>query len=483
MLLFVGVALALALLLVLLLPHFTTRFPGRSTHPVAPATSQVLHTGDLDSLTSITVTHREGETYTLLYQNECLFLKREGGAPAMIDEAYTDTLLKAATTIAVEDTVTTDLEEVQAHLGDMGLNPAAITVKVRYGDSQEETLHFGHQAPGSTHYYYRWSGADGLYMCDRSLYEAFEYTAAMLLPVDQPLLQKNLIDTISIWPQGQEAIVVSVTPTGGEGVYGMLQSPFAYPLDSTATDSLLTAAASFRLGTKQGPVTAENREDYGFNDPLAIILIHQQEGAYSEVDETGALVTHTLAEQSLSIVLGREEGDFFYTCEYEGECYLVSRFLVAALANASPDSLITRHPADMGSLMVATIQVQYGGTVLDIRQQRTEQVLENNQLATDSQGNTLYDISATCNGEPMEADAFAALVNRLGLMEVSAPVDEGYIPTGAPRWQLTLTTQGGQTRTLAAYALNPLFDALAVDGVVKHTLQAESLDTALADLP
>lgn len=484
MLLFLLTTLLLSLAFVGLSPVLKNLLPTKQQlKPSASLPYRILHTAEKDALSSITVTHYDDEPYTLLYENEWLSLKREGGTPVRIGEAYMQKILEAATVIAIEDTVTPNANEVQAHLVDMGLEPPRITVQIRYTNGHMDTLSFGDRVHGTTYYYYRWSGNEGIYMCDEGLYEAFEYTANNLLPVQQPLIEKSLVDKISIQTQGQDEMEITFATSTDGITSGMLLHPYAYPLDHQAAETLLSAVADFRLGTLLGENSAINHAEYGFDDPLAVVKIHQKSGAFGEIDETGALATYTADEQTVLFMLGRAEGDYFYTCLYEGKNYLVSKFLVEPFIKATEENVITRHPADMGADPVAALQMQIGGTVLDIRRQRTERVLPNNQLDTDAQGNILYDINVTINGKAVSEEAFDALMERLKAMEVSdeAPVEYS-VGSGAPRWQMTLTTQTGASRTLSAYTLDSFFDALAVDGVVRHTVQAESLEIALADI-
>ena len=481
-LLYVSAVCVLALAFVLLLPAIKTWFPTNGLDvPSVAFPFRTLATLNKDELMSITVSHKDGETYTLLYQNEQLALKRDGGTPAAINEAYVDSILKAATTIAVEDTVTEDVREVYAHLPDMGLNPPEITVRVRSQNGREDVLQFGWNIPGTTYYYYRWSGSEGVYMCDSGLYEAFEYTANMLPAVQQPLLQKSLIDRISIRSQGQEPMEIHFNTTDASSA--TLLAPYQYPVDPAIAEALLTAASGFHLGIQHGEATAENRAKYGLLNPQAVIDIHQREGAYGEVDETGIWTARTAQEQNLRITLGQPDGDYLYTCEYEGECYSVSTLLVSALLGATPDTLLSRHPADMGEAAIAAIQVQYDGRILDIRRQRSERVLPDNALATDAEGNTLYDVTITRNGEPLAEDAFTSFVSRLKAMQVSGLAEKDSFAGGTlPRWQMTLTTETGRTRTITAHAIDPFFDAISIDGTIIHTLPFESLEVALADL-
>lgn len=480
---FLGIALLLALAFVLLLPTIKLQFPKKSgVFPSLVLNYQVLDKADESDLLDITVSHRDGEQYTLVYQNEQLYVDKNG-VLALVDEALSKKILSTATVMAVEDTVSEDAEEIRTHLSDMGLEPPEITVKVRYHSGREDVLQIGGSVPQTTYYYYRWSGADAVYMCDEGTQEVFSYSSSLLYPVDQPILHKNLIDHMTLRIQGQEVIELQFS-TDSEGVVGAaMQAPYSYPVDATAAQNLVTAAANFRLGATQEEITPENSAEYGFDDPLAVIDIHQQSGVYGSVSEAGTYATYETEEQALRIVLGRKEGDYFYTCAYGGKCYYVSTFLVAALVPKSPDTLATQNPADLGNATITRIQVQLGGSMLDFRQQRVERVLPNNQLDIDEDGNTVYDITATRNGEPISVEAFDTFVTRLKSMKVAGDIDADFsVGAATPRWQLTLTTVGGTTRTIAAYPMDAFFDAVAVNGTVKHALQAESLEVALAEL-
>ena len=481
--LYLALPLVLALAFVLLLPAVRHHFPATPGGvPILPQRQKTLSDTHADQLLSITVTQREGESYTLLYQNEQLYLQKNDSQIALKDD-MTQRILHNTTLIVVEDIVTEDMEEVRPHLSDMGLEPPEITVRVVYRNGQEDVLQIGGPVPDSTFYYYRWSGAEQVFMCDRGTHELFSAPASLLLPVDQPVFDKNLITSMTLHPRGQEPMEIQFTADTSGVVSGTLLAPFSYPLSAEATANLITAAVNFRLGSPQGAVTPENQGDYGFDDPLAMIDIRQKAGVYSAIDETGAYVSFEAEEETLRMELGRKEGEYFYTCHYNGQCYYVSHFLIAPLVAATPETIITQNPAYMGDTALASIQIQSGGRLLDFRQQRTERVLPNNQLDTDENGAIRYDITTTRNGEPIGTAAFEALVERLSAMKVSGDADPGFsIGTAMPHWQLTLTTVGGTVRTVTAYPKDAFFDVVAINGMARHTLQAESLEAALAEL-
>ena len=119
-----------------------------------------------------------------------------------------------------------------------------------------------------------------------------------------------------------------------------------------------TALQNFRLGTRECAVTDENRAFYGFDQPLCTVRVEQAAGTFSGIDENGTLVTYTIPAQSLRFAIGRAEGEYFYTCEYEGECYFISRFLAEMLVNASAEAMASRNPADWGDLALTKVQMQ-----------------------------------------------------------------------------------------------------------------------------
>lgn len=483
MLMALGILAVAAGAFVLLLPAIKTRFPSElATSMDREKTSKTLETGNTKVLNSITVTHDDGETYTLLYRDEELYLQRSDDEVEMINESYTDEIVAAATEIAVTDTVAENGSEVSDHLADMGLQPPKITVNVGYLNGETVEIQVGDEVPGTTYYYYRWSGDDGVYMCDVGIHDAFTYTEHMLLPVTQPTLVPALTDRLSIDTKNAGLMVCKFVADGTDAYLGTLEEPYVYPMDSDSVSTLMKALENFRLGTKMGEVTAENRSDYGFDDPTAVIDVHQTAGLFSQIGSDGTLQSLTTGEQTVRLTFGAKDGEFFYFCEYAGECYRVSSFLVTTLVNADANNYLSRAPADMGSANIASIAMQLGGGSVEVRATYTEHVLANNDIETDSEGNTVYDVTVTLNGGETTTDAFDSLVERLKAMTVSGKLDGVQTPTGTPRWQMTLTTTGGVSRTLAAYPKDAFNDILAVDGVALYYLNSEAVQIALGEM-
>jgi len=474
-----GAALFLAAAFLLLLPAIRRAFPSAQSPIAVPSPqAETLYEGNEADLYEISISQRWGEAYTLRSQGGCLYLLKNGDLEEL-DEFLAKRIMSAALILAVEDTVSDDRNEIAGHLQDMGLDPPEITVSIRCLGGREDTLSLGFMVPGAACYYYRWSGSEKIYMCDRGTYDAFTYPAALLLPLRQPELRKGLIDHIAIRLKGQEKLEMafSTGPTGQKS--GTLLAPFTYPMDTAAAENLINAAVDFRLGSLLGPATPESNLQYGLGDPLAVIEIHQAGGIYGGIDETGAFVSFWAGEESFRITIGRKEGEFFYTCEYEGECYLVSGLLVTGFLTATADRLMTWNPADMGDDMISGIQIQWDGRLLDVSQNREEQALWGLQPDWDDAS---FDVTYTLNGVSISGEAFEGLVKRLKGMRSSGNQAGGFsMDTESPRWQVRITTYAGEIRTLAAYPLNVFFDAVAVNGTVRHELRVGSLEAALGE--
>ena len=473
-------AAVLVLAAVLLVPKLFPRPVGQLFPDPEPVLNfETLKVSEATQLSSITITPRDGDSYTLRYQGETLLLEENGQLLDINDSLCAD-LLEAATTIAVEDVVTRDGSEVAEHLPDMGLEPPRITVTVRYTDGREDILSIGDGVPHTTYSYYRFSGDPGIYMCDAGIAEIFGFTARQLLPVTQPQLVGSLVDRLTIvGAAGELEITLSMDASGS--TTGQLVSPVAYPVAADAAAALMTSMENFRLGTRMGDAAALSAE-YGFDQPLCTVDIHQKEGMFTRVNDAGELVVETMPAQQLRFVFGRAEGDYFYTCAYEGEAYLVSRFLVEPLVAAAPEKLFTSHPADLGGWPTC-IQVETEQGTLTVEISQTLRLLENGEPETNEDGEWIYDTTATLDGQPLPAEQAETLVSRLRALSFSGDVPQGWSPGDAqPRWRMRLTAPDGTIRTLTAYRLDAFSDAVAVDGIVLHCCYVEALATALGEL-
>lgn len=445
---------------------------------VYPSTARTLELREAAEIDRALVQPDGAEPYTIVFQDGTPYLL-EGDESIDLNDVYADDLTNALTQIVAQETVTENATEVQEHLADMGLEPARACATILYTDGTSATVEVGAAVPNTTYAYYRWSGDSGIYMCDVGIRETFALSRSHLLPVEQPDVQTVLVEEVKV----SNANGVSVY-TFENAVSGKLVEPYAYPLADGSVDTLLSALANFRLGTAEGELRPDDRAAYGLDQPLCTVDIRSRAGSVSKIDESGELVVAEVDAQSIRFAIGRAEGDYFYTCEYEDQCYLVSRFLVETLVNLDPDEHVTHTPAAPGEEALAAIRIEAPQGTWEMQVERTERVMANNQLETDASGNIVYDEQVTVNGTQATAEQLDDWLQRLNSWTVAGmlPQDFTLAPDAQPRWRIQWVSAAGHTRSVTGYRMDAFSDAVEVDGVMKHYIHSDAIASLTAGL-
>lgn len=470
-------ALVLAAAFVLLLPHVRAMFPAKTLdYEIAENTVRTIAERDAAQIKSISLFADGRESCVLRMDGGTLMLERNGSETA-VDEYYQQQLLKILTGISVENTVAEDASEVEEHLEAMGLMAPQCKAVVCYADGTRESYEVGAQVPGGTDYYFRWSGSGGVYTCHSGVVEAFSVSPNLIIPFEQPEIYAALVEKITIVNAAGECSLVYAA----DG-YAGLAAPLVYPAAQDAAQTMLTAAENIRLGAYEAPLTDENRIGYGLLDPLCAIQVETREGTVNVIDENGALAAAVIPAQKLNYLIGREEGQFFYTCSYGDNVYLVSRFLLETLVNADYRQLISRNPAAPGDALFTDIVFETPEKTIEVHITRTESVLANNELELDAEGNVVYLTTAEINGCEAPKEQLDELLKRLSNFTVEGAVSAGAAAETEPRWRLTLVEENGRTRVLEGYRLDMFSDAVAVNGVLCHYVYNGAIDVLMSGL-
>ena len=470
-------ALVLAAGFVLLLPQIRELFPAKTLdYEIVENTVRTIAERDAAQIESVTLFTEGRETCRLRMDDGILMLEKNGSGIA-VDEYYQQELLKILTGVSVQNTVTEDASEVEEHLEAMGLLAPQCKAVVTYADGTQENYEVGAPVSGGTDYYFRWSGSKGIYTCHSGVQEAFSVSPNLLIPFEQPEIYAALVEKITVVNAAGECALVFDT----DG-FASLAAPFVYPVSQDAAQTMLTAAENIRLGAFEAALTDENRADYGLLDPLCAIQVETREGTVNVIDESGALAAAAVPAQKLTYLIGRTEGEFFYTCGYGENVYLVSRFLLETLMNADSSQLVSRTPAATGDSLLSDIVFEIPEKTIEIHITRTESVLANNELELDAEGNIVYLTSAQVNGREAPQEQLDELLKRLSNFTVEGDIPANVQAETAPRWRLTLVEENGRTRVLEGYRLDVFSDAVAVDGVMRHYVYNGAIDVLMAGL-
>ena len=477
LILLLAAALALSAALVLLLPAIRQKYPAKMpAYEIKESTVRTIGSRTAEQITSITLQPPAQNSYTLYMQDGTLMLDRQGTLCA-IDADYQKQLLDMLAEISIQDTVTENAAEAADQLDAMGLNAPQARAMVEYLDGSREILEVGAMAHGSADYYFRWSGAPGIYLCHSGVLENLSLSQSVLLPFEQVSISPSLVESLRIQNAAGECAFAFRSGASGE-----LTAPCRYPLTEDTAQTLLTLLANFRLGSYEAPLTDENRAGYGFDAPLCTLEISQKAGAINVINEDGSLGAAQLEAQRLSFVIGRAEGEFFYTCAYQEQVYLISRFLVETLVQADWRRLISRTPAAVGDALLTDIVFETAESTVEISIERTESVLENNQLELDADGNLVYHTSVSINGQEAPPEKLEVLLDSLNAFAVEGDLPANAAPEKEPRWRITLVTEDGAVRVLEGFRLDVFSDAVAVDGTMCHYVYDEAIDVLMTGL-
>ena len=477
----VVVLFVLSIVLAVALP----RLPLLNSLPItenssAPSTVVVIQDRKAEMLKSIKISPLNEETFILHYINEKLYVE-EGEALNEVQPIYAEALIKASTLILAEDTVALNLQEVESVLPDMGLDTPKSEVVIEYADGQSITLYLGGNVPHTNFGYFRWG--NGVYLCNSDMFDVFTMTKRRLLPLEKIQISAKLINEVTLTLADKEPIKMTFESDNQGVVFGTMITPISYPLKSDETKKILTSLENFRLGTKVEVLVPEKMEKLGFDKPLAVIEIHQKEGAYSYSNQNGELLAKQLPVMDLRFVIGKQKGEHFYNCEYSGSYYLVNRYMLEYIMGIDPVQLLTNRPADVGDVELGKVSLQTGAGLIDIRVNYSEKVLPNNELELDEFGKPIIETTVVCNGENMSLEAWNALVKRMKEFSVAGKISDDFnIKEHSPRWIWTLKSLGGIERKIEGYTMDAFSDAIVVDGVMRHFADKDAMEIVFGDL-
>ena len=459
---------AAALTVVLLLTRQATQ-PEPGTAAPSVDTSVTLFEYPAQQVTGMTI-QRSGEapwTVEIDEESGCFRLTGEEGAP--LTAAMTLQLQQAAAIITVEQVVSSDPAEYTPHLADYGLAEPRESAVLRFADGTERTLYIGSRAPHTAAWYYmRMEGDDRLFALSTGMVEALLVSRESLREVTQPTLHKARIDRITL-TNGDGSLHAQWTlqcaiDAADASERWQITAPFAYPADASSMQNLLSNAANLRLGAHVAPATPENLSLYGFDEPRMTIELHMAPGAIATPGEDGALAVTDWPESTVAFVIGGARSDMVDYVRCGEDIYVCSHFTMGVFMDIDPASTMNRYPVLTALGNLASLFIEANGETTAYVLTRTEQVAPNNDLVYDEEGNLLWDVTVTRNGEAFDYAAFEAAYLRLTTVAVAGTIPADDAVDASPHTIYTFTDVDGSVHTVALTSYGVLHDAVSVDG-------------------
>ena len=422
-------------------------------------------------ITSLAITPREGLSYPLIRGEQgFVFLGRED--MALRDSVIND-MLEVADTLTAEETLL-DTAEEKVDLADFGLQPPAVRVVITYQDGERAEWRIGGDVPDDTPKKYCMMGNDSrLYAVLASQCEPFTYELDYLRAFDQPQVRAELLDRIDI--SGDLSFGAYYTPSGW-----IMDMPFRYPLAVQKMQALLQQISGMGFEAYLGAPQEVDLAAYGLDHPALTVVLTQAETVVSGETEEGESVSFPVPVRQYTLQLGHETGKSGVYLMWENQVYKASNFLMGFWKQLSPAALLLRQPVNFLTNDLTRIAFSAGDVHREYEVRMVESVTENNQIAVDEYGNTLYDCAVRRAGEERDVDA-GAFLNWYAFLAGITPagqVPEGYEPGGAEKARITLESQS-LTRTIVFTPFDALHDAMTVDGVCLYYVDGGWLEEAI----
>ncbi len=458
-------AAAVALLAGIVLLAMLMQPEDKSDWPTYVSTSEDLFSYDPSEVLSITVRRGSDDPWTVVQQESGLLaLTGEAGFP--LDSSVSAALLDTACLIPCENVLTADPAEYRDHLADFGLDHPRHEAVITYSDGVTAQLSIGDPGSEGGWYYMTVAGDDRLFSFSKGMVDALFVSQDSLRAVVSPTIHKARIDRVTLTSPGatrQWSLEGDITDTDAADKW-RITAPISYPADADAMSSLLSNLANLRLGAYVGPATEEALVQYGFDDPRLTIDIHMAAGAIGVTNEEGAVEAADWPEGTVTFVIGGAKSDMVDYVRYGDDIYVSSHFTMGLFIDYDVAATMNRYLVLTALGNLGSLTIQQNGVTVAYVLTRTEQVAANNELITDEEGNPVYDIAVTRDGEAIDYTAFEAAYNVLTLVTVSGALPDGQASTAEPHTLYTFTDVDGTVHTVALADFDALHDAVEVDG-------------------
>ena len=401
-------------------------------------------------------------------QTESGALVLEGTDSFAVDADIAAALLSGLKNVTAE-VLSDDWHGTDEEWAAFGLDAPESVVTVEFADGRSYTLRIGNAPQYENSWQYaQLDGDTRLLSISRGLAEECYVTRGSLHSVEQLTIHADRLDEITLLNAEGEItqqwrLNGAITNADAQDRWSVTV-PVSYPADGTAMTTLRKSAANIRLGEYIADAAAASIARYGLDTPRTVIRLHQAAGTIGAVGVSGTYGTTDFPESTITLVIGEQEDELIDYVLYDGGIYRCSTLLLRGVMNADWREIVTRYPVltALGNLASLSRETADGVDTWVIT--RTEQVAENNELVTDDDGNQVYDITLTKNGESADYTVFSAAYDQLMMVTMSGRLPDGWTASDTPHTVWTFTDVDGTIHTVALTRYDAMHDAVSVDG-------------------
>ena len=449
----------------ILLRNKAAEEPEETYHHISGAISQ----RNAEELESLTVTQKGKNPWTAVRAADgSLRLEPETWT---VDESIAGRLVDAAVNLTYEDIFTENRADWESDAESFGLKDPRVTATFRYTDGTAVTAYFGDPADdGENAYYYMTvEGDDRLYAVAAGTVEDLNLERELLRPVHELEIRSALLDRITV-KNSDGTVRTEWTLQGSVSDQDaaenwLLTVPFTYPADYDAIKNLRDSAENLCLGVYIGQADETNLEQYGLNEPSAVLELHMAAGSTGTVSDFGVFDVVEWEERTETLTLGSSKSEMVAYVLFGNEIFTISHFSVDVFTMTDPLSTVARYTVATPLNSLESVMVERPEGTVHYALVRTEDANEAEQSGTEDTSR----YRCLRNGEEISYDAFAAAWERLLTVTVSGRLPEGW-EKKETHTKYTLRTVSGGTHTIELSDYDGMHDAVTLDGHTRFYL-------------
>ena len=432
----------------------------------------------VEDVVSVTIAPYGSAAYPLIRKDDSFVLQGQEEMP--LRESVLEEIMLSLGKVPAVAVVLPSLNAAQGQTAAaFGLEPPRAQVEIVYQDGEKKELLLGDAAPNedTPQRYCMMTGDPALYTILEADSEVFFHDMEYLLAFDQPQLDASLLDQLEV--SGSIEWFAVYTPSGWQ-----MEKPFAYPLSLQRMDSLLSRIESMGFEAYLGEEASADLSAYGLDVPEVTVKLTQAATVISGETEDGQHLSFPVPEQKYTLKLGKDTEKSGVYVSWEGKVFKASNFLLGFWKTLKPSDLVLLNPINLQVNNLDEVRIEAPGISAGYAVRMVESIAENNEIATDEYGQTLYDMAVRRVGESgdMDAEAFANWYTALAALSGDGRLPEEFVLSGESRATITLVNSH-LTRTIDFYPFDALHDAMAVDGMALFYIQKDRVDRILASIP
>lgn len=415
-----------------------------------------------DQVVSLAVWPRDYTAYTLERTEGGMQLKGAPETPLRADVVgdilYAAGALKANITIG-------PAEELKAELPHFGFETPTLRYEIEDVRGEKIEVLLGNKVPDDEVEQYFCLAGGMVYTvlaepCD-VLFHHVEY----LRDFKQPQLQADLMDQIIL--EGEKNISFRYTPDGF-----VMETPVEYPVQKAKMDAVLNYIERMAFEAYLGTAEENDLAALGLEEPCLTVTLIQAPSVVSGITTEWENVTFDVGEQTYTLLIGNDTGASGVYLIWNGGVYKGSNFLFGFWKDMQAEEFYSKTPMHFQVDRLQSLQVKKGEETTLYEVEMVEVILENNQIATDEYGQTLYDARVEKNGEEMDAAAFLNWYVQLNTLPVSGKLQETM--QGDALYAVTLKT-GSVERQVVFRHMDALHALMEVDGEAVFYVEKSAL--------